>query len=129
MGNTFPSQQTYKICLQCDKKGLHNNNIEILNVNYARHRNISDTDNILLRCNEGHIFYYNVLSISRKHTQLVLNYYSKKNTKDNLIKKNKKLIEQNKKLKKILLDNSIDIKDIDDIDNINETESNASVLK
>ena len=92
MGNTYSTQDVYKICTECNKQNIINKNIKIINSYFVKYD--CSTEYILM-CSQGHIFKYN--SLSFEEDDEIDKYFADVNRTENEISK---LKSENAKLKK-----------------------------
>ena len=96
MGNSYSSQKTYKICLQCNSQGKFNDKLMILNT-YDYNLN----SELLLRCSMGHLISYKGPD---KHIEYCKNEINKKNNNQyqfDVIKEIKEIKELKKEIEKL----------------------------
>jgi hypothetical protein len=96
MGNSY-SNINCDICIQCNKEGMCNDNLEIIKIY---------TEALIIRCSKCHVFKYsgNAKHIEyqrkRMYNKIDYNIIQNKNKNDNLQKENFGLRRANKHLKK-----------------------------
>lgn len=94
MGNTYPTQNVYKICMECKKQNKINDNIKMLN-SYSVEYNYSLKYTFM--CSYGHIFKYKLHTHEEK--SIINKYFTDlEQSKNKISERNSDSIEEGYKI-------------------------------